>query len=99
MNILIKSIVLNCNSSKTLHTDIPDLDMLIAENVPLVLRQSCLSWSYALTNSVLLSVNADMLYQFVYEKLLVWIEVMSLIGEYDTIGLILLQAISCVKVC
>ena len=39
-----------------------------------------------------------MLSQFVHEKLLTWIEVMSLMGEFDAVGPILQQAISCLKV-
>ena len=98
----LSSIVLNCDSSKGLNTDIPNLDVLLSENISPALRHACLSWSFALRNTVLFGslskMDATILSQFAHEKLLTWIEVMSLMGEFDAVGPILQQAISCLKV-
>ena len=67
-----------------------------------MLRHACLSWSSTLSDAVLLGpmfeMNTTMLSQFIHEKLLTWVEVMSLIGEFDAVGPILRQAISCLEV-
>ena len=98
----LSSIVLNCDSSKGLNTDIPNLDVLLSENISPMLRHACLSWSSTLSSAVLLGPLSEMdvtiLSRFVHEKLLTWVEVMSLIGEFDAVGPILRQAISCLEV-
>ena len=103
MNMKLESIVLNCDTSKGFNTDIPNLDVLLSENVSPVLRHACLSWSSTLSSAVsfgpLSEMDSTLLSQFIYEKLLIWIEVMSLMGEFDAVGPILRQAISCIEVC
>ena len=102
MNVELKSIVLNRNSSKGFNKDIPSLDILLSERISLALRHACLSWSSTLRSTVLLGplseMNAATLSTFFHEKLLTWIEVMSLMGEFDAVGPILQQAISCLEV-
>ena len=102
MNMKLKSIVLNRTSLKGLNKDILSLDILLSENISPMLRHACLSWSSTLSSAVLLGPLSEMdvtiLSRFVHEKLLTWVEVMSLIGEFDAVGPILRQAISCLKV-
>ena len=103
MNMKLKSIVLNHASIKGRNEDIPNLDILSSENISPMLRHACLSWSTTLSDAVLLGpmfeMNTTMLSQFIHENLLTWIEVMILMGEFDAIGPILRQAISCLEVC
>ena len=98
MNTELKSIILSYNLSKNMNTEIPNLDLLLAENVSTPLRNACLSWSHVLKYTAYSEEVAAALSQFFYEKLLTWTEVMSLIGEYDAIGPMLRQAVSYVKV-
>ena len=102
MNMKLKSIVLNRTSLKGLNKDILSLDILLSENISPALRHACLSWSFALRNTVLFGslskMDATILSQFAHEKLLTWIEVMILMGEFDAIGPILRQVISCLEV-
>ena len=102
MNVELKSIVLNRNSSKGYNKDIPSLDILLSERISLALRHACLSWSSMLNNTLLFGTLSEldptMLSRFFHEKMLTWIEVMSLMGEFDAVGPILRQAISCLKV-
>ena len=102
MNVELKSIVLNHNSLKGYNKDIPSLDILLSENISPALRHACLSWSSTLNSAVLLGplseMDSTMLSRFIYEKLMIWIEVMSLMGEFDAVGPILRQAISCLEV-
>ena len=102
MNMKLKSIVLNRTSLKGLNKDILSLDILLSENISLMLRHACLSWSSTLSDAVLLGpmfeMNTTMLSQFIHEKLLTWVEVMILMGEFDAIGPILRQATSCLEV-
>ena len=102
MNMKLKSIVLNRTSLKGLNKDILSLDILLSENISPMLRHACLSWSSTLSSAVLLGPLSEMdvtiLSRFVHEKLLTWVEVMSLIGEFDAVGPILRQAISCLEV-
>ena len=102
MNVKLKSIVLNHNSFKRFNKDISSLDILLTENISPALQHVCLSWSSTLSDSVLLGplseMDSTLLSQFIYEKLLIWIEVMSLMGEFDAVGPILRQAISCIEV-
>ena len=98
----LKSIVLNHHSLKGFNKDILRLDILLSENISPALRHACLSWSSTLSSAVLLGPLSEMdvtiLSRFVHEKLLTWVEVMSLIGEFDAVGPILRQAISCLEV-
>ena len=102
MNMKLKSIVLNRTSLKGQTESIPNLDILLSENISPMLRHACLSWSSTLSSAVLLGPLSEMdvtiLSRFVHEKLLTWVEVMSLIGEFDAVGPILRQAISCLEV-
>ena len=102
MNVKLKSIVLNRTSIKGRNEDIPNLDILSSENISPMLRHACLSWSSTLSNAVLLGpmfeMNTTMLSQFIHEKLLIWIEVMILMGKFDALGPILQQAVSCLEV-
>ena len=102
MNVKLKSIVLNRTSIKGRNEDIPNLDILSSENISPMLRHACLSWSSTLSDAVslgpMLEMNTTILSQFIHEKLLTWIEAMSLMGEFDAVGLILRQAISCLEV-
>ena len=102
MNMKLKSIVLNRTSLKGLNKDILSLDILLSENISPMLRHACLSWSSTLSSAVLLGPLSEMdvtiLSRFVHEKLLTWVEVMRLIGEFDAVGPILRQAISCLEV-
>ena len=97
-NIMLRSIILEYRLSRALNADIPDLDLLLAKNVSPALQHACLSWSYTLENAEISRRDLVVLAEFVYEKLLIWIEVMSLLGEYDAIGPSLQQTISYVKV-
>ena len=101
MNVKLKSIVLN-HSLKGFNKDITSLDILLSENISPALRRACLSWSSMLNNTVLSGTLSEldptMLFRFVHEKMLTWIEVMSLMGEFDAVGPILRQAISCLEV-
>ena len=103
MNVKLKSIVLNRTSIKGRNEDIPNLDILSSENISPMLRHACLSWSSTLSNAVLLGpmleMNTTILSQFIHEKLLIWIEVMSLTGKFDALRPILQQAVSCLEVC
>ena len=102
MNMKLKSIVLNRTSLKGLNKDILSLDILLSENISPALRHACLSWSSILNSTVFLiplsGMYAKILSTFVHEKLLTWIEVMSLMGEFDAVGPILQQAVSCLEV-
>ena len=102
MNVELKSIILNRNLLKGFNKDIPSLDILLSENISPALRHACLSWSSMSSNAVLFGTLSEldptMLSRFVREKMLTWIEVMSLMGEFDAVGPILRQAISCLKV-
>ena len=102
MNMKLKSIVLNRTSLKGLNKDILSLDILLSENISPMLRHACLSWSSTLSDAVLLGpmleMNTTILSQFIHEKLLTWIEVMSLMGRFNAIGPILRQVILCLEV-
>ena len=102
MNVKLKSIVLNRTSIKGRNEDIPNLDILSSENISPMLRHACLSWSSTLSDAVLLGpmfeMNTTMLSQFIHEKLLTWIEVMILMGEFGALRPILQQAVSCLEV-
>ena len=102
MNMKLKSIVLNRTSLKGQNENIPNLDILLSENLSPMLRHACLSWSSTLSNAVLLGpmfeVNTTTLFHFINEKLLTWIEVMILMREFDAIGPILRQVIPCLEV-
>ena len=102
MNMKLKSIVLNRTSLKGLNKDILSLDILLSENISPMLRHACLSWSSTLSDAILLGpmfeMNTTMLSQFIHEKLLIWIEVMILMGEFDAIGPILRQVTPCLEV-
>ena len=102
MNMKLESVVLNHNPLNRFNKDIPSLDILLTENISPALRHACLSWSSTLNSAVLLGplseMDSTMLSRFIYEKLLIWIEVMSLMGEFDVVGPILRQAISCLEV-
>ena len=102
MNMKLESIVLNCDTSKGFNTDIPNLDVLLSENVSPVLRHACLSWYSMLNNTLLFGTLSEldptMLSRFVHEKMLTWIEVMSLMGRFNAIGPILRQVIPCLEV-
>ena len=97
-NMMLNSIILEYSLSKALNADIPDLDLLLAKNVSPALKHACLSWSHTLGNAEFSGRDLVVLAEFVYEKLLIWIEVMSLLGSYDAIGPSLQQTISYVKV-
>ena len=103
MNVNLKSIVLSHNSFKGFNKDFPSLYLLLSKNISLALRRACLSWSFTLSSIVLFGPLPEMyaktLSQFVYEKLLIWIEVMSLTGKFDALRPILQQAVSCLEVC
>ncbi|PAV18322.1 WD40 domain containing protein [Pyrrhoderma noxium] len=103
MNMKLKSIVMNHTSLKGQNEDIPNLDILSSENISPMLRHACLSWSSTLSNAVLLGpmleMNTTILSQFIHEKLLTWIEVMSLMGRFNAIGPILRQVIPCLEGC
>ena len=98
----LKSIVLNRTSLKGQNENIPNLDILLSENISPMLRHACLSWSSTLSDTVslgpMLEMNTTILSQFIHEKLVTWIEAMSLMGEFDAVRPILRQAISCLKV-
>ena len=98
INTELKSIILSYNLSKNMNTEIPNLDLLLAENVSTPLRNACLSWSHVLKYTAYSEEVAAALSQFLYEKLLAWIEIMSLIEEYDALGPMLRQTVSYVKV-
>ena len=102
MNMKLKSIVLNRTSLKGLNKDILSLDILLSENISPMLRHACLSWSSTLSDTVslgpMLEMNTTILSQFIHEKLVTWIEVMILVGEFDAIGPILRQVTSCLEV-
>ena len=102
MNVKLESVVLNRNSLNRFNKDIPSLDILLTENISPALRHACLSWYSMLNNTLLFGTLSEldptMLSRFVHEKMLTWIEVMSLMGEFDAVGPILRQAISCLKV-
>ena len=102
MNVKLESVVLNHNSLNRFNKDIPSLDILLTENISPALRHACLSWSSMSSNAVLFGTLSEldptMLSRFVHEKMLTWIEVMSLMGEFDAVGPILRQAISCLEV-
>ena len=93
---------MNHTSLKGQNEDIPNLDILSSENISPMLRHACLSWSSTLSDAVLLGpmfeMNTMMLSQFIHEKLLTWIEVMSLMGRFNAIGPILRQVILCLEV-
>ena len=93
---------MNHTSLKGQNEDIPNLDILSSENISPMLRHACLSWSSTLSNAVLLGpmleMNTTILSQFIHEKLLTWIEVMSLMGRFNAIGPILRQVILCLEV-
>ena len=93
---------MNHTSLKGQNEDIPNLDILSSENISPMLRHACLSWSSTLSNAVLLGpmleMNTTILSQFIHEKLLIWIEVMSLMGRFNAIGPILRQVIPCLEV-
>ena len=93
---------MNHTSLKGQNEDIPNLDILSSENISPMLRHACLSWSSTLSNAVLLGpmleMNTTMLSQFIHEKLLTWIEVMSLMGRFNAIGPILRQVTLCLEV-
>ena len=102
MNVKLESVVLNHNPLNRFNKDIPSLDILLTENISPALRRACLSWSFTLSSIVLFGPLPEMyaktLSQFVYEKLLIWIEVMSLMGKFDALRPILQQAVSCLEV-
>ena len=102
MNVKLKSIFLDRTLLKGQNEDIPNLDILLSENISPMLRHACLSWSSTLSDAVslgpMLEMNSTILSQFIHEKLLTWIEAMSLMGEFDAVRPILRQAISCLKV-
>ena len=85
MNTQMESIILPQNSSVLSAWNNPDALKELAETVPLSLRLVCSSWSSALKNSTFSVGVLNMLSQFVYNKLLIWVEIMSLIGKYDEI--------------
>ena len=93
---------MNHTSLKGQNEDIPNLDILSSENISPMLRHACLSWSSTLSDAILLGpmfeMNTTMLSRFIHEKLLTWIEVMILMGEFDAIGPILRQVTSCLKI-
>ena len=93
---------MNRTSLKGLNKYIPNLDILSSENISPMLRHACLSWSSTLSDAILLGpmfeMNTTMLSQFIHEKLLIWIEVMILMREFDAIGPILRQVILCLEV-
>ena len=102
MNVKLKSIFLDRTPLKGQNEDIPNLDILLSENISPMLRHACLSWSSTLNNTVLLGpmleMNTTTLSHFINEKLLTWIEVMILMGKFDALGPILQQAVSCLEV-
>ena len=98
MNKLLRTIVQHNNTLQRLNKDIPDLRDMLAKNVPPLLKHACLSWSDGLGDMVPSYKTLAILSQFIYEKLLIWIEIMSLMGRYDAVGTSLKQAISYVKV-
>ena len=85
MNTQMESIILPQNSSVLSAWSNPDALKELAETVPPSLRLVCSSWSSALKNSTFSVGVLNMLSQFVYNKLLIWVEIMSLIGKYDEI--------------
>ncbi|PAV22659.1 WD40 domain containing protein [Pyrrhoderma noxium] len=85
MNTQMESIILPQNSSVLSVWNNPDALKELAETVPPSLRLVCSSWSSALKNSTFSVRVLNMLSQFVYNKLLIWVEIMSLIGKYDEI--------------
>ena len=81
-----------------LNKQMPYLDDILDKEIPLSIREACLSWFYALALSPFSKKSHTLLSLFAHEKLLIWIEVMSLLGEYDSVGPALLKAISWISV-
>ena len=82
----------------TLNKNITDLDDILDKEISPSMREACLSWSSSLASSPFSKKLHTMLSQFTYEKLLIWIEVMSLMGEYGSVGPALLNAILWISV-
>ena len=66
-----------------MNKDIPDLDKRVAEFIPGDLRYACSFWGEYLQRSVIDEGLYDLVRKFIFEHLLHWLEVMSLIGMYD----------------
>ena len=98
MNADLKSIIASRKSLHALNEKIPDLDVILDKEILPSMREACLSWSRSLVISPFLDGSHTSLSQFAYEKLLIWIEVMSLMGKYGSIGPALLEAISWISV-
>jgi hypothetical protein len=66
-----------------MNKDIPDLDKRVAEFIPGDLRYACSFWGEYLQRSVIDEELYDLVRKFIFEHLLHWLEVMSLVGMYD----------------
>ena len=99
INIKLKSIVRGQKHLQVLNKHMTNLQDTLEENISPYLRVASLSWSDALSSAPYSNASHANLTRFAHEKLLIWIEVMSLIGKYDLIGPALLEAVSWISVC
>lgn len=78
--------------------DIPNLQGRILKNIPIALRDACLSWAEQLCNIPFSPVLCGILSEFAHSHLLSWLEVLSLIGKADMACPALLKATEWVAV-
>ena len=98
LNNHLNSIITGKNHMHVLNKQIPDLEDLLRTEISPFTKDACLSWSCDLSETPFSEKTLDLLSEFAHKKLLIWIEVMSLMGKYDFIGPALLKAISWISV-
>ena len=71
-------------NGQIMNKDIPDHDKRVAEPIPEDLQYACRFWGEYLQRSVINEELHDPVCKFIFEHLLHWLEVVSLVGMYDS---------------
>jgi hypothetical protein len=78
--------------------DIPDFEKCITESIPGDMQYACRFWAEHLHRCVIDEELYALVHRFIFEHLLHWFEVMSLMGMYDNICALLTLAQASLKV-
>jgi hypothetical protein len=81
------------------NSDIPELPSLTEKYIPPYLSYACRAWAAHLVVTPYDGETAESLRIFLYQQLLYWLEVLSLIGKVDIASPMLLSILAWIQVC